>query len=921
MAGTKPLLFIYPLTPSLQKLKEVIEKTAEEDGVEIYEIDNVSEAAQLIPTVGQSLTLCGNPKKCAQVLQATKKPIKKLNSKVILLSAKPIKRATLDKFSKVGLTECINEPVPPKTLLYKVNLILRSIKGVSESDDEEQEIKSLGGKDEEEESSSEKRRMERGVIEEDDAEDMYGTKKKKKRDQVEIEEEEKENKKSNYQEDAIGTHWSGKNKKKEALEGEEEEDSKKLANDDDNYDSYYKGKQSKDLSIEEEEEEAKKTKREDIDEDLYETAELKKSHELELEEEERKKKKDEEDESDAYMKGKVSENLDLEVDDQEHTQERDEEDEDDFLRGKVNKKLDIEEEDEDFVDKEEVEEQEYEEDEEEKKKSLELIDDEEKKKHNLEEDEYEEEDAPEIEKDLEFEGEELEGPEKDEEEELEDKDRREKEEAEKIEKYYKGELSNEEDPEEDDEDENGIKKEKLEFSDFEDESGKEKREDLEEDDSDYDDKKEKKEELELELDEDEKDRNNGEDEEGEFGHGKGEKQLDLEDEDKNKDYEDDEHLDHDGDFGRRKSENTNLDLEGDDKDKDFGAEDDDLGDFQRRKIDKGLDVEDDGFKKKAKLIEKNIDTHYSNKKSVKHEDYDWDIEQERKKKGYEEEKKKRQADIEMTLGEKKDWGEQTINYAKLWDEFGGITTEREGNLDKKTGPKYYSEDETKELGKGVYGPDGELLRDEFGNLIEDEDEEGSNKLFEPEANGLDTAIQVLNRYYDKDTKIEEILSYISERLYKEEGALTAFIATDPKTNEYKDLHIGHLSLEKDIEEKDREEAWKKLRKSNLAKWRGLLLPNWSDLTFQAKEIEFYYPFYEGVNDMGMAIVNFKNGFSEEKCKKIEIILETARGLYLETYHEAGEKGSYTKGSKVDKAKSAVGKIKGFFGRLLGKKAS
>jgi len=88
----KPLIFLEPLSETLKKLKEVISGTADDEGIEIFEVDSLEEMHQLIPTVGQSLTLCSNPKLCAGMLKQNKKAIKRLQSKVILLSPKQIPR-------------------------------------------------------------------------------------------------------------------------------------------------------------------------------------------------------------------------------------------------------------------------------------------------------------------------------------------------------------------------------------------------------------------------------------------------------------------------------------------------------------------------------------------------------------------------------------------------------------------------------------------------------------------------------------------------------------------------------------------------------------------------------------------------------------------------------------------------------------
>ena len=125
---------------------------AENDGIEVYDIDSITEFNQLFSAVGQSVCIFGNPKKCAQALQANRKVNSKLHSKILLLTQKPIPRKTLEKFEKIGLTECINEPVAPKTLLYKVRLQLKSIASIEE---QEEMSRKFGNEEEKSEANKE----------------------------------------------------------------------------------------------------------------------------------------------------------------------------------------------------------------------------------------------------------------------------------------------------------------------------------------------------------------------------------------------------------------------------------------------------------------------------------------------------------------------------------------------------------------------------------------------------------------------------------------------------------------------------------------------------------------------------------------------------------------------------------------------
>lgn len=126
MQYEKPLIFIYPISDTLKNLKKAIESSGQP--IDIYEIEDLRELLQTIPALGQSLVLGSNAKKCAKFLQAGKKIIKKNETKVVIISQKQYPRKTVDKLMKFGLNDIIFEPVPAKTLMYKINLALRSLK-------------------------------------------------------------------------------------------------------------------------------------------------------------------------------------------------------------------------------------------------------------------------------------------------------------------------------------------------------------------------------------------------------------------------------------------------------------------------------------------------------------------------------------------------------------------------------------------------------------------------------------------------------------------------------------------------------------------------------------------------------------------------------------------------------------------------
>ena len=139
----KPVVFVTPMSIALSRLKEILEATQEEDGIEIFEVGENKEFGQLVGNIGQALILTSNAKTCVTLLQENKNFIFKNKSKMILMTPKEIPTKTLQKFTKIGLTECILDNAPPKTLIYKIKLLIKSLKAAKGEDENAQVVKSM----------------------------------------------------------------------------------------------------------------------------------------------------------------------------------------------------------------------------------------------------------------------------------------------------------------------------------------------------------------------------------------------------------------------------------------------------------------------------------------------------------------------------------------------------------------------------------------------------------------------------------------------------------------------------------------------------------------------------------------------------------------------------------------------------------
>ncbi len=127
MSVYKPLIFIYPLNSSLQNLKRVKEESAEEEQIEVMECDMVAEAKQLIGSIGPCVCFLSDLKKCAQILQENRKIIKANSIKILLLQNEDLPRKVFLNLQKLGLTELIIEPVSPKSLMFKTNILIKAL--------------------------------------------------------------------------------------------------------------------------------------------------------------------------------------------------------------------------------------------------------------------------------------------------------------------------------------------------------------------------------------------------------------------------------------------------------------------------------------------------------------------------------------------------------------------------------------------------------------------------------------------------------------------------------------------------------------------------------------------------------------------------------------------------------------------------
>ncbi len=933
--NNKPLIFLEPLSQTLKKLKEVLEENSESEGIEIFDVESVEEASQLIPTIGQAVILTASPKTCAVTLQTNRKYIKKLQTKTLLLTPKAIPRKTLDKFMKVGLTECIVEPVNPKTLLYKVRLQLRSITAEKPEDDGEMQKKFGEDSANEAIDTQAKVRAEKGVILDDESEDS--TPRQRKEMAEETLEDYSKPKKKRAAEESIDGFYRGKQKRAEEDFDDEEEPQKKKGYQEEAIEGHYKGKLDKtELEIEEEALKREKLEIPEMEEDLE---AIKRQVNLEVEEDYNKKKRSQIEEIEEFGKKEKSASLDIDEDEDEDNQNsrsKEREDLGGHYKGDVNKSaLDIED-DEDEINQEREAEQ------------LSHLKGKSSPHLNIDDDE-------------------------------------EAEYLDKNEESHEAISAKKKSPSlniDEDEDQDHIQKAELNIIDTQESK------DHTVEEEDYEEiKKKKSTALSIEEEsEDEIDAKKVDNIDGYLRGGKAKKNIDIEDdEDLYKDEKAEEEKE------RKRKEMASLDLYDDSQKDPLLDEKEYPEDDSRKKKRTALDLYDEGLdsdaKEKAGHEDSEYDrarssyqedesggfgarhaahtenkkdrhnksnsradqikTHYDSRHGIKHGEGNWDSNWE--KAGVAEQEfgaSKKENEISY---ESQDLGEQTIDYAQLKKEFEGMDLSDVAKKKKEYG-EFNHIAEIKTFTKTVLSPTGSLESMEFEEVQVSEEEEESQQVFLPDSKGIETVIEVLNFYQKDEVQISSIYNFITMKLdFLFKGDLSLYIVDEKNALDL--IHIGAVMrqagiapkrpleedamdkkdfklLMKEYDEEDKEyranalifqNNWKEKWESRLPQWQATQTPTWRDQTFQEEDNEFIFPFYEGVSLLGLAIFTPHTKFDESKSGALEVAMESLRAPILSEYHATRGQGKQR--TKTVAAPQEPKGVKGFFNKWFGKKAS
>lgn len=997
----KPLVFLHPLSPTLEKLREIMSENSEDEGIEIYDVETPEEGVQLIPAIGQSLIMCNSPKACAMLLQPVRKVVKKLETKTILVSTKAIPAKTLEKFMKIGLTECVVEPVNPKTLLYKVRLQLRSISTKKEASDMEfKESQKTNEKESEEANNKNKsskqsddelsvKKNNEGITDDkndkddishldkvNDSEDLYARKKKKREiknnedddelyslkknnkndkdeneldyfDKNESSEEDddgilekrrsdhinghyegennedqnvddKSKNKSNFKEEALGGHYQGQvsntsneNDKPEKPASDDEIDTEALK---ESIEKSAKSELAKDTE--------KSQELKNIEED---DAKKRKAKQEQQAEKELRKSNFKEDELGGNYKGSIESKEDKQAPKKEKNEDIKSELEDDIQKGLEDS---LQDEDIDDLLNEEGPIDEALTDE---KKRTALQDDlggnlEGQINNQNKETDHEKEDNKneEILEETQDKSSKINNDEND----------KEKKNHKNVSDQIDGNINGASSTDQLKDDITSGEGSKADNIDGHLRGGAAKK-DLDESEE------EKNRSSEIKLEDNDTSHKDPEIDEALEETKEKPVTLDFLNEEKPIEKEDNEdEIEEDEETGNNLDlEFTDADIEKTNKEEDSDSKDPNRTNAKSDELDKdwgGTGSTDQSEDKNNKSNAKSdvISTHYSNKTSTTHNDDDYGKDWKANKQEKEERERKERKKV-TPLDEVTPDGE-TIDYAKIKEEFDAF----EYGSEQKEKVPYSFESEVADVEtteKTVLGSDGQLVTMSFED-VEDiskrmDDEYDELLIFEPRPQGIQHIIKILKLYQDVEYSHDSIYKNVCFQASESYQCDVIFYLSDKQSNKHICQYNGYInnriskpdeSSFDDIDDFNEshnhyeqnltiyQQDWNDIEKEHIEYWSMCKSPTWSDPTFQIEENIFIFPYFEGQNQLGFAVVKPELVINEDQSSSIEILLESVRGVFLNKRPSKVDKNEKQKSNKSKEPK------KGLFGRIFNK---
>ncbi|MEI8346366.1 MAG: hypothetical protein WCG27_02795 [Pseudomonadota bacterium] len=223
-----------------------------------------------------------------------------------------------------------------------------------------------------------------------------------------------------------------------------------------------------------------------------------------------------------------------------------------------------------------------------------------------------------------------------------------------------------------------------------------------------------------------------------------------------------------------------------------------------------------------------------------------------------------------------------------------------------TGEKSYQDSLPKSTMPESLGGDGEKKEE-----VTEEEQWGT--LIGAEAKNMDEAIRILNLYLAPSVDKTSICRQISSVIHDKYKASLFFFQRQEEAKEFSMLYnsLYDFSMAGILPDQ-----FEEFLIQESPRWHSLEITTWADERIKENNKEFIYPFYDQLHKVGVLVAFFPQGVDPRLSPEIEALLETARGIYMETIPVKKDKNEEE--NEVGFWKKLINKVSELFDWGLGK---
>lgn len=184
--------------------------------------------------------------------------------------------------------------------------------------------------------------------------------------------------------------------------------------------------------------------------------------------------------------------------------------------------------------------------------------------------------------------------------------------------------------------------------------------------------------------------------------------------------------------------------------------------------------------------------------------------------------------------------------------------------------------------------------------LKNNDDDGSFKVVEIDPKSLDFSIAIVNSIYNKDTKSKQIFAMISDELVDNYHCYPVFYSYKLSDKKFTEVFNSYIEINGNRMPAEKKEWWNEFKKdsalfehyqtksmttwrcpeivNNNEVWEDVELPTWAEQELKNKHVELIFPYFDGLDRMGLAVVIFPEGLNPKRPDGLLTVLEMANSL-------------------------------------------